>query len=70
MRIIGASVKFSRQINGGQSQRKAPGFYSEREAAAPITEHESLGECVQRAFAEVKKRVCDDIQLPPNHELK
>ncbi len=67
MRIIGASVKFSRQLPGA---RKAPGAYAEHKAAAPITENESLGECVQRAFAEVKGRVCKDLYLKPNTELK
>lgn len=67
MKIIGASVKFSRQLAG---VRKAPGVYSERDAAAPMVEGESFGDCVQRAFVDVKKRICTDLTILPNHELK
>ena len=67
MRIIGASVKFSRQLSG---PRKAPGSYSERAAHAPMVEGESFGGCVQQAFVDVKKQVCTDLTILPNHELK
>ncbi len=66
MRILGASVKFTRQLPG---VRKGPGVYAVREAEAPLVEDESLGECVQRAFAGAKARVCVDLNLPPNSEI-
>jgi hypothetical protein len=67
MKILGARVKFSRQLSG---PRKAPGSYAERDAAAPVGEGESFGDCVQRAFVDVKKQICTDLTILPNHELK
>ncbi len=67
MEIYGASVKFTRQLAG---MRKAPGCYAERKAEAPLVEGDSFGECVQRAFVGVKERVCTDLTILPNHELK
>lgn len=70
MRIVGAKVRFTRQADGGQGTRKAPGFYADRKANVVLEEDETFSTNVQRALDGAKARVCDDLNLPPNHELK
>lgn len=70
MRIVGAKVIFSRQLNFGVGSKKMPGAYAEKSADVQLLDGESFGESVQRAFADVKQRVCADLNLPPNSELK
>ena len=70
MRILGIHIKATKQLDGGQGSRKAPGYYAEHAAAVPFEDGMNFGDAVQQAFVGVKEKVCTELKQPPNNFLK